>query len=304
MTIRRIAGWALVSLCAPLLPGAAPAAWREPRPAAADPATVAGQSIYLRGVLGSGEPLQGSREAGAASSGQDAACVSCHQRSGRGSREGNVIVPPITRQYLFAPRSPETHDPALPEVESRDDDRDPYTDETLARAIREGVDARGRPLGYLMPRYALGDDDMASLIGYLKQLDPRPVPGVTGDGVVHFATIVTPDADPKKRRGMLDVLEKFFAQKNRVPLRPTPALRTSRRAESATPIECSPAARRKSPAPPPRRCNTPTTRIRTDRRWDPSPRCGRGASSTAGRPPHRNCPPISTSRIARSHGSP
>jgi len=30
------------------------------------------------------------------------------------------------------------------------------------------------------------------------------------DSVLHFATIVTPDADPLKRRGMLDVLEQFF----------------------------------------------------------------------------------------------
>ena len=47
--------------------------------------------------------------------------------------------------------------------------------------------------------------DMAALIAYLKSLDVRQVPGVT-DTVLHFATIVTPDADPVKRAGMLDVL--------------------------------------------------------------------------------------------------
>jgi len=233
MTIRRVAGWALVSsLCAPLLPGAALAAGRGPRPSAAEPAAGVGQSIYLRGVLGSGEPLQGNREAGVAAVGSDAACVNCHQRSGLGSREGNVTVPPITGRYLFSSRAPEADAPALPSAESRYEDREPYTDETLARAIREGLDAQGRPLGYLMPRYALGDEDMAALLGYLKQLDPRPVPGVI-DSVVHIATIVTPDADPLKRGGMLDVLEKFFAQKNRATLRPTPALRTSRRTRYA-----------------------------------------------------------------------
>jgi predicted GNAT family acetyltransferase len=233
MTIRRVAGWVLGSfLCAPLLAGAALASGRGPRPAAGEPADGVGQSIYLRGVLGSGEPLEGKREAGVAAAGSDAACVSCHQRSGLGSREGNVTVPPITRQYLFAPRAPEAGAPALPYVESQDDDRYPYTEETLARAIREGLDARGRPLGDLMPRYALGDEDMAALLGYLERLDARPIPGVT-DSVLHFATIVTPDADPRKRRGMLDVLEKFFAQKNRNPLRPTPALRTSKRTRYA-----------------------------------------------------------------------
>jgi len=51
-----------------------------------------------------------------------------------------------------------------------------YSEETLARAIRDGVDSEGRPLGYLMPRYALGDADMAALIDYLKQISVRHVP--------------------------------------------------------------------------------------------------------------------------------
>jgi hypothetical protein len=223
--IRRVAGWILAcSLCA--LPAAARA--RAPRPDAVAGAAGVGESIYLRGVLGSGEPLRGSREGGVAAVGSEAACVSCHRRSGLGSREGNITVPPITGQYLFASRAAEAGELAQPGGESRSGDRDPYTDETVARAIREGLDAQGRPLGLLMPRYALGDEEMAALVGYLKQLDARPVPGVT-DTVLHFATIVTPDADPRKRRGMLDVLEKFFAQKNRAPLKPSPVLRTSRR---------------------------------------------------------------------------
>ena len=229
MTVRRVAGWALVSsLCAPLLPWGALATGREP-PTAAEQAAGVGQSIYLRGVLGSGEPLQGNRGAGIVSVGEDAACVNCHQRSGLGSLEGRVTVPPVTGQYLFAPRAPEAGEPALPYAETRHD-RDPFTDETLARAIREGLDSQGRPLGVLMPRYALGDEDMAALIGYLRQLDMRHIPGVT-DTVLHFATVVTPDADASKRRGMLDVLEKFFANKNRAPLKPTPTLRTSGRTQ-------------------------------------------------------------------------
>jgi hypothetical protein len=34
-------------------------------------------------------------------------------------------------------------------------DRDPYTDATLARAIRDGLGVDGTPLNYLMPRYDL-----------------------------------------------------------------------------------------------------------------------------------------------------
>jgi mono/diheme cytochrome c family protein len=202
----------------------------SPRSAAAVPVDRGGEGIYLRGVLESGAPLEGKREAGMVTTGADAACVNCHQRSGLGSVEGRLSIPPVAGEYLFQPRTQEGGAPALPYVESRRGNRDPYTDATLARAIREGVDSQGRPLNSLMPRFALDDGDMAALIAYLKSLGARKIPGVT-DTLLHFATVVTPDADPAKRRGMLDVLEQFFAQKNRAPLKPTPAMITSGRTQ-------------------------------------------------------------------------
>ncbi len=207
------------------------AALSPPAPRAAAPADGVGQSIYLRGVLGSGAPLRGTRDAsGMVTTGADAACVNCHQRSGLGTVEGRLSIPPVTGEYLFHSRAHDASEPVLPYVESLHGNRDPYTDATLARAIREGLDSQGRPLSYLMPRFALGDDDMAALIGYLKSLGVRQVPGVT-DTVLHFATIVTPDADPVKRRGMLDVLESYFVQKNLFPLKPSPRMLTSGRTQ-------------------------------------------------------------------------
>ena len=199
--------------------------------AALAPAGGVGQSIYLRGILGSGAPLEGTREAGGViTTGADAACVNCHQRSGLGSMEGHLSIPPVTGDYLFHSRAHDASEPALPYVESAHGNRDPYTEATLARAIREGLDSLGRPLSYLMPRYALGDEDMAALIDYLKKLNVRQIPGVT-DTVLHFATIVTPDADPLKRSGMLDVLEHFVAEQNRFPLKPSPRMVTSGRTQ-------------------------------------------------------------------------
>jgi hypothetical protein len=212
-----------------LLAGAA-VARTSPREEVPVPPDGAGEAIYRRGVLGSGAPLEGRRDGGLVTRGADASCVSCHQRSGLGSAEGRISIPPITGEYLFHPRAADPSRPALPYVESVRGDREPYTDETLARAIREGVDPDGRPLNWLMPRFALGDADMAKLIGYLKALGARQVPGVT-DTVLHFATIITPDADPVRRAGMLDVLEHFFAEKNRFPLKPSPAMWTSARTQ-------------------------------------------------------------------------
>jgi hypothetical protein len=201
-------------------------------PADTAPADTAGRSIYLRGVLGSGAAVVGTREGGTVTTGADAACVNCHQRSGLGSFEGRVSIPPITGDYLFHSRSHDASEPVLPYVEGLYGNREPYTDAMLARAIREGLDSQGRPLGHVMPRYALGAEDMAALTAYLRSLGVRQVPGVT-DTVLHFATIVTPDADPVKRRGMLDVLEHYVVEKNRFPLKPSPRMLTSRNTQWA-----------------------------------------------------------------------
>ena len=58
------------------------------------------------------------------------------------------------------------------------------------------------------------------------------MPGVT-DAVLHFATVITPDADPVKRRGMLDVMEKYFADKNRFPIGNSRNMRSSGKTEYA-----------------------------------------------------------------------
>jgi len=216
-----MSAWRLALTGACLMVGLAP-----PDAGATTRAERDGQSIYLRGLLGSGGPLEGARKGGVVTTGADAACVNCHQRSGLGSLEGSLSIPPVTGDYLFHSRAHDASQPVLPYVQSLRGNRDPYTEATLARAIREGIDSEGRPLSYLMPRFALGDEDMAALIDYLKKLSVRQVPGVT-DTVLHFATVITPDADPVKRRGMLDVLEHFFAEKNSFPFKPTPRMWTS-----------------------------------------------------------------------------
>jgi len=104
--------------------------------------------------------------------------------------------------------------------------RRPYSEETLAGAIRNGVDSDGRELSNLMPRFDLNDADVAALIAYLKTLNVRSSPGVV-DGVVNFATIFTPDADSLKRQGVLDVLQHYVIEKNSFPFGPSPRMVTS-----------------------------------------------------------------------------
>ena len=186
-----------------------------------------GREIYLHGVLGSGQPLEGTRgSSGAPASGSDAACVSCHQRSGFGSVEGLLRIPPIAGAYLFHARPRTAQQRDLPYVEAIRLDREPYTAETLARTIREGIDSQGKPLSPLMPRFQLGDSDMGALVSYLKSLEVGSSPGVS-DKEIHFATVITPDTDPVKRAGMLNVMRQFFAERNARQMAPSRRLQAS-----------------------------------------------------------------------------
>ncbi|HQR71121.1 MAG TPA: c-type cytochrome [Burkholderiaceae bacterium] len=183
----------------------------------------AGEAIYRTGVLPAGKPVAATNAAGTEIRGAAAACVNCHRRSGLGSREGQSLIPPITGRYLFRPRGGGPG-PDVGYVESYRGEREPYTDATLARAIREGVNSEGKPLKPLMPRFEINDADTAMLTDYLKSLDARHVPGVT-EKILHFATVITPDADPVKRRAMLAVLEQYVAERNARQMTPVPRIR-------------------------------------------------------------------------------
>ncbi|MDB6087112.1 MAG: hypothetical protein JWN43_4993 [Gammaproteobacteria bacterium] len=184
------------------------------------PDSTVGSDLFLKGVLGSGRPLVGARKDAEPLIGGQAACVNCHRHSGLGSQEARSVIPPITGRFLFHPRAGSFEDVELPYVPGARLEREPYTVDTLTHAIRDGVDSEGRTLSYLMPRYALNDADISDLIVHLRALDHRRVPGVS-DTEIHFATIIAPDADPVKRRGMLDVLEHFFEDRNNTQRLPT-----------------------------------------------------------------------------------
>jgi hypothetical protein len=166
----------------------------------------------MDGILPSGRLLDATVQGDVELKGHQAACGSCHRRSGFGSTESGRIVPPIVGTLLY--RSFERV--SVISAHRRSDGpgtRPAYTDETLARAIRQGVNSGGRPLDPMMPRYSLDDAGMDLLIGYLRSLSPGPDPGVT-ETTVHLATVVTDGVDPARRKAMLDVLTTFVATKN------------------------------------------------------------------------------------------
>ncbi len=184
-----------------------------------------GKQLYREGKLSSGESVSATTQGDISFSGTQFSCVNCHRRSGYGSSEGGNYVLPVTAPSLFNPRTLDranlfkkmfkeyqpkrfTARMHMPQM------RPAYTDKSLARAIREGIDSAGTQLNPLMPKYQLPDEDMANLIAYLKTLSTMPDPGVD-QSTIYFATVISDKIDSVKRRAMLQTMRKFFEWMNR-----------------------------------------------------------------------------------------
>lgn len=131
-------------------------------------------------------------------SGEPFACARCHLKSGFGASEGSVLVRPVTGPLLFAPlfqAAVQNRTTQLPPSFEQQALRPAYTRETLARAIRFGVDPAGRTLHPMMPRYQLDDVSQAALLDYLQQLSSQPSVAL-GAEALRLATIVGPGIDP------------------------------------------------------------------------------------------------------------
>lgn len=172
-----------------------------------------GRRIYELGLLPSGKPLRAKNYGSLELEGAAVACTNCHRRSGMGGREANLLVPPITGPYLF---DPEPRRLALLEPRSQrgfNSSHPAYTDETLARSLRDGIDANGREMNAGMPRYEIGDGDLVALTAYLRQLSAQTPPGVEPD-VLHFATVITPQVAKEKREAVVSMLNAYFLDRN------------------------------------------------------------------------------------------
>lgn len=183
-----------------------------------------GEQIYLRGTTGNGEALLGIAQNDLTFKDAQFNCAQCHRASGFGSSEGGNYVLPITGTLLYNPRTFDRADLFNKLFKENQGQlfwarmrsayqRPAYTDELLARAIREGVDPSGRPLSALMPRYQLNDTDMKALISYLKQLSTHNDPGVD-ERTIYLATVVDTQADSGAKTAMLNTIGKFVEWMN------------------------------------------------------------------------------------------
>lgn len=100
-------------------------------------------------------------------------CASCHGPDGRGGR-GRVMMrafeaPDIRYQTLTS----EEHGEEGEEEADKEHpmEHEPFTDETIKRAITDGVEPDGESLEWPMPRWSMSDGDLGDLLEFLKTLD-------------------------------------------------------------------------------------------------------------------------------------
>ena len=56
------------------------------------------------------------------------------------------------------------------EDQEEEEEHPPYTEETIKRAILDGIDPAGEPLDLTMPRWKMTDKDVDDVVEYLKTL--------------------------------------------------------------------------------------------------------------------------------------
>ncbi len=188
--------------------------------AAADEAQLAelGRRIYVDGILPDGKPLVALRFGGSsAARGAEAACAGCHRRSGYGSSEGRILVPPIAGAVLFAPGAfapppgGKHTTPAVVSAIERYRARPAYDEHSLQRTLRNGIDPAGVPLREPMARYRLDSKATRALAAYLRQLS-APAVGIDAT-TLHLATVIAPGTPPAQREALLQVLRAYAASR-------------------------------------------------------------------------------------------
>jgi len=169
------------------------------------PSEKRGREIYLHGQ-GAGKSM--TAYFGADGAGEISAsvvpCASCHGADGRGVPEGTVAPSDIRWSVLSKPfvwSDGSRHRPR-------------YDTAMLTRSVRAAIDAAGKPLYAVMPRYGIDDLDLGDLLAYLFRLGDEPQPGLSDDAIA-VATVV-PLSGPNAPAGEAarKVIDGYFADIN------------------------------------------------------------------------------------------
>ena len=179
-------------------------AWTDPL----SPEERRGRTIYHRGGV-EGEPairvtLHGADQPMSATLFR---CAQCHGGYGEGTQEGGLRVPPLTFSLLTNHR-----------ISAMTGHRqDPYTNQTLARAITQGLDASGAPLHTSMPRYQMTPSQAEALVAFLKKIgeDIDTDPGVDATTITIGTALPLSGPFSQVGRDAHAILLGYFARMNK-----------------------------------------------------------------------------------------
>lgn len=122
------------------------------------------------------------------------ACAACHGAAGLGASEGGVAAPSLDLSTLSAQQAVER----------------------LAAALRHGRGADGRSLSAAMPRYTIGQADLAALAAYIRRFPFPPQPGLDGSTIAIGLDLagldVTPAEQARLRRHVAGGIARINAQ--------------------------------------------------------------------------------------------
>jgi len=124
-----------------------------------------GEQVYFTATSQRGTPVTFDMGMGGMMWRGRLACVTCHGTDGRGGSARMMMrtseVPDIRYKTLTA----EEHG------EEDEHGHEPWSGETIKRAITLGVEPDGEPLDWPMPRWSMSDEDLNDLLEFLKRLD-------------------------------------------------------------------------------------------------------------------------------------
>lgn len=161
-----------------------------------------GKHIYTKGESTSGRVITAAiKLSDRPASASILPCTQCHGAGGEGI---GIVAPAVQWRSLT--------DPGGHAHERRQ--HESFNTDSLARAIREGIDPAGNELEATMPRYRMADTDMADLIAYLKRVGLELDPGLSSS-LIRIGTVL-PTEGPLAEVGgaALAVIEAMFADVN------------------------------------------------------------------------------------------
>lgn len=126
-----------------------------------------GERIYFSATSASGDPILAEMPGMHRMPGGMLACADCHGPDGRGGDVTMMMDTFTAPDIRFSTLTDADH------AESEGaghEDHPAYTEETIKRAITQGIDLAGDPLDWPMPRWNLSAGDLDDLVEFLMTL--------------------------------------------------------------------------------------------------------------------------------------